>query len=292
MAQALEERFDGEVPTAIEDLVTIPGVGRKTGNVIRSVAFDLPGLPVDTHVGRLSRRLRLTSETDPVKVERDLDAMVAPEERGALVAAPDPPRATGVRRPSAPLRRLRARRPLPVGVQGLNRLLAGSEGAGIMPHFFGRRTLEVPGRGARCTESLASAVSSARRWAWRWPDPSSRGRSTTLQASPAAAAPTGYVKLSDGTIDRHQRAHADQLRGREEVPDDLRDVGLRRRLGERRHARQGLRARRAAEAPARRCPLPVDDSRQLTDVFNGEYVTVHASVRGTGCSSGEFDLFS
>ena len=84
MAQALEERFDGEVPTAIEDLVTIPGVGRKTGNVIRSVAFDLPGLPVDTHVGRLSRRLRLTSETDPVKVERDLDAMVAPEERGAL----------------------------------------------------------------------------------------------------------------------------------------------------------------------------------------------------------------
>ncbi len=84
MAQALEERFDGEVPTAIEDLVTIPGVGRKTGNVIRSVAFDLPGLPVDTHVGRLSRRLKLTSETDPVKVERDLDAMVAPEERGAL----------------------------------------------------------------------------------------------------------------------------------------------------------------------------------------------------------------
>ena len=84
MAQALEERFDGEVPTALEDLVTIPGVGRKTGNVIRSVAFGLPGLPVDTHVGRLSRRLKLTSETDPVKVERDLDAMVAPEERGAL----------------------------------------------------------------------------------------------------------------------------------------------------------------------------------------------------------------
>jgi endonuclease-3 len=84
MAQALEERFDGEVPTALEDLVTIPGVGRKTGNVIRSVAFDLPGLPVDTHVGRLSRRLKLTNETDPVKVERDLDSMVAPDERGAL----------------------------------------------------------------------------------------------------------------------------------------------------------------------------------------------------------------
>ena len=57
MAQALVERFDGEVPTALEDLVTIPGVGRKTGNVVRSVAFDLPGLPVDTHVRRLSNRL-------------------------------------------------------------------------------------------------------------------------------------------------------------------------------------------------------------------------------------------
>jgi len=84
MAQALEERFDGEVPTELDDLVTLPGVGRKTGNVIRSVAFGLPGLPVDTHVGRLARRLRLTTETDPVKVERDLDALVPAEERGAL----------------------------------------------------------------------------------------------------------------------------------------------------------------------------------------------------------------
>ena len=57
---ALLERFDGEVPTALDDLVTLPGVGRKTGNVVRSVAFGLPGLPVDTHVGRLSRRLGLT----------------------------------------------------------------------------------------------------------------------------------------------------------------------------------------------------------------------------------------
>lgn len=82
MARALDERYDGEVPTALEDLVTLPGVGRKTGNVVRSVAFDLPGLPVDTHVGRLSRRLRLTTETDPVKAEHDLNVLVAPEERG------------------------------------------------------------------------------------------------------------------------------------------------------------------------------------------------------------------
>jgi endonuclease III len=84
MANALEERFGGEVPTELDDLVTLPGVGRKTGNVIRSVAFDLPGLPVDTHVLRLTKRLQLTRETDPVKVELDLNGIVPAEERGAL----------------------------------------------------------------------------------------------------------------------------------------------------------------------------------------------------------------
>ena len=76
MANALVERFDGEVPGAMDDLVTVPGVGRKTANVVRSVALDLPGLPVDTHVGRLSRLLGLTTETDPVKVELELNPMV------------------------------------------------------------------------------------------------------------------------------------------------------------------------------------------------------------------------
>ena len=84
MAGTLEERFDGEVPTELDELVTLPGVGRKTGNVIRSVGFDLPGLPVDTHVGRLSRRLELTNEKDAVKAEHDLNALVPPEERGKL----------------------------------------------------------------------------------------------------------------------------------------------------------------------------------------------------------------
>jgi len=82
MAQALVERFDGAVPGPIEDLVTLPGVGRKTANVIRSVDLDLPGLPVDTHVGRLSLRLGLTELTDPVKVEHELNAMIPPGERG------------------------------------------------------------------------------------------------------------------------------------------------------------------------------------------------------------------
>ena len=84
MAQGLEERFEGDVPRRLEDLVTLPGVGRKTGNVIRSVALGEPGLPVDTHVGRLSVRLGLTTETDPVKVERDLNAMVPAAERGTF----------------------------------------------------------------------------------------------------------------------------------------------------------------------------------------------------------------
>lgn len=84
MAAGLEERFGGRVPTDMADLVTLPGVGRKTANVVRSVAMDLPGLPVDTHVGRLALRLGLTTETDPVKVEAVLDAMVPPAERGPL----------------------------------------------------------------------------------------------------------------------------------------------------------------------------------------------------------------
>jgi endonuclease-3 len=84
MASAVDERFGGHVPTELEDLVTLPGVGRKTGNVVRSVAFGLPGLPVDTHVTRLSKRLKLTNETDAVKIELDLNGIVPPEERGAL----------------------------------------------------------------------------------------------------------------------------------------------------------------------------------------------------------------
>jgi endonuclease-3 len=84
MASALCERFGGEVPQRLEDLVTLPGVGRKTGNVVRSVAFGLPGLPVDTHVGRLSRRLGLTDEDDPVKAELALNALVPAGQRGAF----------------------------------------------------------------------------------------------------------------------------------------------------------------------------------------------------------------
>ena len=82
MANQLLDDHSGEVPKDLEKLVRLGGVGRKTANVIRSVAFKLPGLPVDTHVGRLSRRLGLTNEEDPVKVELTLNPMVPQNERG------------------------------------------------------------------------------------------------------------------------------------------------------------------------------------------------------------------
>lgn len=82
MARRLVDEFDGVVPGAMADLTSLPGVGRKTANVVRSVALDLPGLPVDTHVGRLVRRLGITEETDPVKVEAVLNPMVPASERG------------------------------------------------------------------------------------------------------------------------------------------------------------------------------------------------------------------
>ena len=82
MATRLVDDYDGSVPGAMKDLVSLPGVGRKTANVVRSVALGLPGLPVDTHVGRLVRRLDITQETDPVKVELALNPMIPAAERG------------------------------------------------------------------------------------------------------------------------------------------------------------------------------------------------------------------
>ena len=82
MADALVTRFGGEVPRRMADLVTIPGVGRKTANVVRSVALGEPGLPVDTHVTRLSHLLGLTTQTDAVKIELELNTMVPAAQRG------------------------------------------------------------------------------------------------------------------------------------------------------------------------------------------------------------------
>ena len=73
---AILRNHDGEVPRTLEELVKLPGIGRKTANVVLGDAFDTPGITVDTHVGRLSRRLGLTKHTDPVKVEFALNKLV------------------------------------------------------------------------------------------------------------------------------------------------------------------------------------------------------------------------
>ena len=75
LGQALVERYDGEVPPRLRDLVTLPGIGRKTANVILGNAFGIPGITVDTHFGRLARRFGWTTQDDPVKVEHEVGAL-------------------------------------------------------------------------------------------------------------------------------------------------------------------------------------------------------------------------
>lgn len=76
LGAALVERYDGQVPPRLEDLVTLPGIGRKTANVVLGNAFGVPGLTVDTHFGRLVRRFGWTDEQDPVKVEHAVAALL------------------------------------------------------------------------------------------------------------------------------------------------------------------------------------------------------------------------
>jgi len=79
ICQALVERYGGQVPRSLEELVKLPGVGRKTANVILGNAFNVSGIVVDTHCGRVSQRLGLTKNTDPVKIESDLMPLVPKE---------------------------------------------------------------------------------------------------------------------------------------------------------------------------------------------------------------------
>ena len=76
LGQALCERFGGEVPGRLKDLVTLPGVGRKTANVVLGNAFGVPGISVDTHFGRLARRFGWTKDLDPVKVEEQVATLI------------------------------------------------------------------------------------------------------------------------------------------------------------------------------------------------------------------------
>jgi len=85
LARAIVDEHGGEVPEAMDDLVALPGVGRKTANVLRSVWFRRPAIPVDTHVQRLALRLGLSKETDPVKIELALQKIL-PEQDWSFTA--------------------------------------------------------------------------------------------------------------------------------------------------------------------------------------------------------------
>jgi len=80
LSQILTKEFAGKVPSNLDDLVTLPGVGRKTANVVLGHAFNIPGITVDTHFGRLSRRFGWTAETDPAKVELEVGELIKQEE--------------------------------------------------------------------------------------------------------------------------------------------------------------------------------------------------------------------
>ncbi|WP_199485091.1 endonuclease III [Actinomadura craniellae] len=80
LSAAVRDRFGGEVPRTLDELVTLAGVGRKTANVVLGNAFDVPGITVDTHFGRLSRRFGWTAEEDPVKVEHEVGELIPRKE--------------------------------------------------------------------------------------------------------------------------------------------------------------------------------------------------------------------
>ncbi len=80
LSNKIMEDFDGDVPSNLEDLITLPGVGRKTANVVLGHAFGIPGITVDTHFGRLSRRFGWSKQSDPVKVEFEVGELIAEKE--------------------------------------------------------------------------------------------------------------------------------------------------------------------------------------------------------------------
>ncbi|MEW5724627.1 MAG: endonuclease III [Thermodesulfobacteriota bacterium] len=104
LGQALVDNHDGRVPRSLEEMVKLPGVGRKTANVVLATAFGLPGVTVDTHVGRLAQRLGLTPNTDPVKIEFDIMAQVPKEkwDRFSLQLIAHGRRTCAARKPKCP----------------------------------------------------------------------------------------------------------------------------------------------------------------------------------------------
>ncbi len=114
MARALVERFGGQVPRSIEELVSIPGVGRKTANVLLGACFGQPAIVVDTHLKRVSARLGLADAPDPDRVEAQLRALVPAGPADPLHLGRRGARAAGVRREKAALPRVPGARAVPL----------------------------------------------------------------------------------------------------------------------------------------------------------------------------------
>ena len=110
--RVLLEEFDGEVPRRLDELLRLPGVARKTANVVAAELGHAQGIVVDTHVRRLSQRLGLTRNDDPVRIERDLQRRRAARRLGAVPASPDLARPPRLRRAAPAVRGVRARRPV------------------------------------------------------------------------------------------------------------------------------------------------------------------------------------
>ena len=151
LSAALVERYDGQVPGRLDDLVTLPGVGRKTANVVLGNAFGVPGITVDTHFGRLARRFGWTEETDPVKVEHAVGALFPQARLDDAQPPPDLARPARLPRPEARLRRL------PGGA-----LVPGVRRGPDRPRGRGRAGQD---RGPR-VRRLRRALAAASRWLW------------------------------------------------------------------------------------------------------------------------------
>ena len=156
LGQELIARFDGEVPRTLDELVTLPGVGRKTANVILGNAFDIPGITVDTHFGRLVRRWRWTELEDPVKVEFAIGELDPTQGVDAAQPPGDLPRPPGVSRQEAGVRSVRARQGLPV-------LRCGSDGSA-----GGRRVGQGSRDGAPAGAGRALSTAGTMRASTRW----------------------------------------------------------------------------------------------------------------------------
>ena len=157
--RVLLEEFDGEVPRRLDDLLRLPGVARKTANVVAAELGHAQGIVVDTHVRRLSQRLGLTRNEDPVKIERDLQKVVPRADWAPVSASPHLARPADLRRAAPAVRRVRAGRSVSGSEAACPRAdqRKGTGGSGRLPQRVG----SLYGLTQRCTTSPLPRCSSS-----------------------------------------------------------------------------------------------------------------------------------